>query len=199
MEYKKMENKITFNNLKPQNKGECLICGNKTQNRYYKDSFFDLCEDCKKIKNCFTCRYSKCWYLRNKGKCDRNFEVSIPLLVLLEDDNEDIDKKKKELIKFLKENEIDYENVKEKPLEFTINILEKRFNDKLENKLPDCRLYPKKRIGERIKDFWNAKVCKRFGGGEISSKEFNEFHSDMAYDRWNEEREENWNYEIYFG
>lgn len=62
--------------------GKCWNCNNNTalkvSFRKYEDgevinTYFDLCEACKLEKNCFTCLYSKAWYLRYKGRCDQIF------------------------------------------------------------------------------------------------------------------------------
>ena len=61
--------------------GKCIICGNpaKLRSRWILEDggrqsfYFDLCEKCKLEKNCFTCRFSRVWYLRYKGRCDKVF------------------------------------------------------------------------------------------------------------------------------
>ena len=60
--------------------GICLHCGKRTKDRgiWRIDdrkviNYFDLCEDCKLLKNCFTCRYNLVWYVRYKGNCDLFF------------------------------------------------------------------------------------------------------------------------------
>ena len=64
--------------------GICLICGKHTLLRtVFHDVeadkeyrfYFDLCESCKVVPNCFTCLYSKMWYLRYKGRCDQAFKT----------------------------------------------------------------------------------------------------------------------------
>jgi hypothetical protein len=64
------------------NSGKCLICDGKTEIKTVWSyeylgtkiiDYFDLCEKCKLVPNCFTCLYSKSWYFRYKGKCDKAF------------------------------------------------------------------------------------------------------------------------------
>jgi len=169
----------------------CLICANTTEKR--GNAFFDLCETCKLEKNCFNCRFSKCWYLRNKGRCDLNFNVFIPLSIILDkskdQSNESLEKLKEEMIKYLKQFEVDFENVKHKNIGEICEILETIFMNDLKNKLSDCHLYKTKKIGNTIADFWNHKTCKRFNRGNATKEEWDDYHADLAYDQWVEEQD----------
>jgi len=91
--------KVSFESVKQDKSGKCLICGKDSK---IKDSFFnretkeriicywDICEECKKVKNCFTCTYSRCWYLRYKGICDVNFDYFLVATFFLEDEKKEI-------------------------------------------------------------------------------------------------------------
>jgi hypothetical protein len=48
------------------------------------------------------------------------------------------------------------------------------------SQIPNCRIYPKKKIGKTQLDFWNKKeICKRFRNGNVSAIEYYEYQADM--------------------
>jgi len=78
---------ISFDSLKHVVDGSCILCGNPTElkSRWRNgntgetwDDHFDLCEACKLVPSCFTCRHGKPWYFRYRGKCDIAFGGADP-------------------------------------------------------------------------------------------------------------------------
>lgn len=176
------QREVIFDNFRA-NKGKCIICGRDTELKLRiiynetgeKESFyFDLCENCKLVKNCFTCRYSKCWYLRYKANCDINFENLI-LHSIFEDGN------KEAFEKVLKK--YDLEDI-DRSMEMTpfLEILKVKQKEKIEKRLSDCNIYKTKRFGNSIKDYWNHPICKRYQKGDATKEEWSDYHGDYNWE-----------------
>jgi hypothetical protein len=164
---------ISFATLQPIN-GKCLICNKDTKPKLYKNCFFDLCENCKRVKSCFTCLYSRPSYMRYKGKCDINWEI-LKIRLILDDDNKE--EKEKNLNKLLKV--YSFEHIDRSKI--TVDDLENMMKQKLEKlilQLPDCRVYKNKKIGNTIQDFLDYMPCKRHKWADATKDEFDDYHAD---------------------
>jgi hypothetical protein len=176
--------------------GACLVCGGGTE---FKTSwvngktgeraecFFDLCESCKSVVNCFTCRYGKPWYFRYGGRCDVNY-YALKLLAFLEDnppddDDKDNGERTKAIAEYLSMFGLTYVKGETEMAE-VVKAIEATIEKRLKDQLPDCRLYKTKMIGSTLGDFWNAPPCKRHRPGDATKKEWDEYHGEFEWDRY---------------
>jgi hypothetical protein len=168
--------------IRQKEEGKCIICGKETilkytrvyENREKDRIHFDLCENCKSIKNCFTCRYSKCWYLRYKGNCDINFQYLI-LYSIFED------KDKEALEKVIKKYDLEDIDRTMKVDDF-FTLIKNKQREQIERELSDCNIYKTKKIGILIKDFWEHAICKRYQKGDVTVEEWNDYYADYDWD-----------------
>jgi hypothetical protein len=171
------EKTVSFENIK-QKDGKCLICGKdaEKQNTYINNKtnekihcYWDICEKCKKIKNCFTCAYSKCWYLRYKGRCDVSFEYFVISTFFLEE-KEVTDEDKKMLQTLLAKYEIEVKDRSIKITEF-IKLIDKDERISKEDNLLFHNLFDKynlllNAVKKKDKKSFN-KVLKRYNLEDI--------------------------------
>jgi len=197
---------LNIKNLE-QEGNACIICGKETEKKTSWinhntgerwTNYFDLCESCTLIENCFTCRYSKAWYFRYKGKCDLNWELLKidRILDSKEGDDEKTNKKRRgELMRtFLGYYSIDFDGIL-KDLgnnpqvdEFITKVralLVPKIESLQDETITDCRPYKSKKFGATIGHFWNQAPCKRYRMGDATKSEFDEYQAD-SYDYFDE-------------
>jgi len=180
-------------------KNKCIICGNETkirtswidtkENKHWSN-YFDLCESCKIVKNCFTCRYSKVHYLKYRGQCDCSWqELSLHRIVgqieeaKEEQDMDEHENSKRILWKFLalfgitKESlELMEKEGKETSIENVAKTIVDKTSQEIFKNRKDCIVFKNKKIGISIKDFWQNKGCGRYQRGEPTKNEYDEYN-----------------------
>jgi len=164
--------------------GMCFNCNNNTAVKTsFRDTetgeitniYFDLCEDCKLIKNCFTCLHSKAWYLRYKGKCDINFELLI-YSVWLDEEEYEIEEVKKTFREIVAKYSLESEISPKMSVADFFQLIRKKLQAEMNEKIPDCSMYKMKQLGNTFKDFWNHPPCKRHQRGDATKEEFDEYN-----------------------
>lgn len=190
---------ITIQVFRESEKNKCIICGNETkirtswvnqEEKKHWSNYFDLCESCKMVKNCFTCRYSKAHYLKYRGQCDCSWqELTLHRIVEQienaeeEHNMDEYENSKKILWEFLARFGITkerLEQMKKEGKEMNIEDANKIILDKTSleilEKRKDCAIFKHKKIGTTIKDFWQSKGCGRYQRGEPTKNEFDEYN-----------------------
>lgn len=174
--------------------GKCIICHNDTQiktsyrNRETREItrvYFDLCEACKLQKNCFTCLYSKMWYLRYKGKCDVNFQLLL-YATWLDDEIQEVEDIKKTIKEIIDRYSLEPQITPQMLLSEFLQLVREKLEEEVENNTSDCNIYKTKEIGKTVTDFWNHPPCKRHNRGDATAEEYWDYNSDYNNDDYSD-------------
>jgi len=185
-----LEAKIGIDVFQDRN-GICAICGKTTEvksswingNTGEKTSiFFDLCESCKIIRNCFTCEFSKPHFMRYKGLCDVNWrEFSLYRITnQIDEAKEENDVKEVNMSKKIFRQLLKHYRITD--LSISVDDARKIIHDKtceeIAKKRHDCNKHKHRQIGITIAEYWNDQGCADYVRGEATKKEFNEANCD---------------------